>query len=142
MRSQIFAKSLPMPMVVGALKRLELLRTKPELRESLWKIVHALQDGLRAKGFNLGNTLSPVTPVLLNGTVPESTNIILDLREHYNIFCSIVVYPVVPRDVIMVRIIPTASHSLEDVRYTIEAFAEVHVKLKAGHYIGDHVVSA
>jgi glycine C-acetyltransferase len=142
MRSQIFAKSLPMPMVVGALKRLDLIKTQPQLRENLWKIVNALQSGLRAKGFNLGKTQSPVTPVILSGTVPEGTNIILDLRENYNIFCSIVVYPVVPKDVIMLRIIPTAAHTLEDVEYTINAFAEVQEKLKAGKYIGDHVVMA
>ena len=142
MRSQIFAKSLPMPMVVGALKRLELVKTQPQLRENLWTIVNALQEGLRAKGFNLGNTESPVTPVILNGSVPEGTNIILDLRENYNIFCSIVVYPVVPKGVIMLRIIPTASHSLADVDYTIKAFAEVQEKLKAGKYQGDRVVMA
>jgi glycine C-acetyltransferase len=142
MRSQIFAKSLPMAMVIGSLKRLELVKTKPELRKNLWKVVHALQDGLRAKGFNLGKTLSPVTPVILNGTVPEGTNIILDLRENFNIFCSIVVYPVVPKDVIMLRIIPTALHTLDDVDYTIRAFAKVQEKLKAGKYIGEHVVSA
>ncbi len=141
MRSQIFAKSLPMPMVVGAIKRLELLKTRPELRINLWKVVKALQDGLRSKGFNLGNTLSPVTPVILSGTVPEGTNIVLDLRENFSIFCSIVVYPVVPKDVIMVRIIPTALHTLEDVEYTIQAFAKVQEKLKAGKYMGDHVVS-
>ena len=140
MRSQIYAKSLPMPMVIGALKRLELIKTQPQLRENLWTIVNALQRGLRAKGFNLGNTQSPVTPVILSGTVPEGTNIILDLRENYNIFCSIVVYPVVPKDIIMLRIIPTASHTLEDVEYTIKAFAEVQEKLKAGKYMGDHVV--
>jgi glycine C-acetyltransferase len=142
MRSQIFAKSLPMPMVVGALKRLELVKTQPQLRENLWNIVNALQNGLRAKGFNLGNTQSPVTPVILSGTVPEGTNIILDLRENYNIFCSIVVYPVVPKDVIMLRIIPTASHTMEDVEYTINAFSEVGEKLKAGKYQGDHVIMA
>ena len=142
MRSQIFAKSLPMPMVVGALKRLELIKTQPKLREDLWNVVNALQNGLRAKGFNLGKTESPVTPVILNGTVPEGTNIILDLRENYNIFCSIVVYPVVPKDVIMLRIIPTAAHTMEDVEYTIKAFAEVQEKLKAGKYMGDHVVMA
>ena len=142
MRSQIYAKSLPMPMVIGALKRLELIKTQPQLRENLWTIVNALQRGLRAKGFNLGNTQSPVTPVILSGTVPEGTNIILDLRENYNIFCSIVVYPVVPKDIIMLRIIPTASHTLEDVEYTIKAFAEVQEKLKAGKYMGDHVVMA
>lgn len=142
MRSQIFAKSLPMPMVVGALKRLELIKTQPQLRENLWNVVNALQNGLRSKGFNLGNTQSPVTPVILSGTVPEGTNIILDLRENYNIFCSIVVYPVVPKGVIMLRIIPTAAHTMEDVAYTINAFAEVQEKLKAGKYQGDHVVMA
>jgi glycine C-acetyltransferase len=142
MRSQIFAKSLPMPMVVGALKRLELVKTQPQLRKNLWTVVNALQDGLRAKGFNLGNTESPVTPVILNGSVPEGTNIILDLRENYNIFCSIVVYPVVPKGVIMLRIIPTAAHTLADVEYTINAFSEVQEKLKSGKYQGDHVVMA
>jgi len=139
MRSQIFAKSLPMAMVYGALKRLELLQTKPELRENLWKIVHALQDGLRAKGFNLGHTASPVTPVFLSGTVGEATNIIYDLRENYGIFCSIVVYPVVPKGVILIRIIPTAAHSLQDVDYTIHAFSEVLKKLKEGVYESDHI---
>jgi glycine C-acetyltransferase len=142
MRSQIFAKSLPMPMVVGALKRLDLIKTQPVLREKLWKIVNALQSALRTKGFNLGHTQSPVTPVVLNGSVPEGTNIILDLRENYSIFCSIVVYPVVPKDVIMLRIIPTAAHTLADVDYTIKAFSEVAEKLKAGKYMGDHIVSA
>ncbi|OFX58445.1 MAG: 8-amino-7-oxononanoate synthase [Bacteroidetes bacterium GWA2_30_7] len=134
MRSQVYAKSLPMPMVFGAIKRLELLRTKPELRENLWKIVKHLQSGLKEKGFNLGRTESPVTPVFLSGTVMEGGNVTLDLRENYNIFCSIVVYPVVPKDVIMLRIIPTAVHSIEDVDYTINAFAEIQKKLKAGKY--------
>lgn len=139
MRSQIFAKSLPMPMVEGALKRLELLQTRPELKDNLWKIVRALQDGLRAKGFNLGNTNSPVTPVFLSGSVPEATNIIFDLRENYGIFCSIVVYPVVPKGVIMIRIIPTAVHTLEDVQYTIKAFSEIAEKLKQGKYNTDKI---
>lgn len=139
MRSQIFAKSLPMPMVEGALKRLELLQTRPELKENLWKIVRALQDGLRAKGFNLGNTNSPVTPVFLSGSVPEATNIIFDLRENYNIFCSIVVYPVVPKGVILIRIIPTAVHTLDDVQYTINAFSEIAEKLKQGKYNTDKI---
>jgi glycine C-acetyltransferase len=134
MRSQIFAKSLPMPMVIGALKRLEMVRTQPELREKLWKIVHALQDGLRGAGFNIGNTESPVTPVLLNGTIPEATNITVEMREKYNIFCSIVTYPVVPKGVIMLRLIPTAVHTLEDVKYTIEAFTEINQNLQAGKY--------
>jgi glycine C-acetyltransferase len=134
MRSQIFAKSLPMPMVIGALKRLELLRTQPEHREKLWTIVNALQDGLKKNGMNLGNTESPVTPVILSGEVGEATQITYDLRENYNIFCSIVVYPVVPKGVILLRLIPTASHTLEDVEYTVETFAEVKRKLENKEY--------
>ena len=122
MRSQIFAKSLPMPMVIGALKRLELLRNDPSLKSNLWKIVNALQDGLKSAGFNIGTTMSPVTPVILNGTVAEATHLTQDLRENYNIFCSIVVYPVVPKGVIMLRLIPTAVHTLADVEETINAF--------------------
>jgi glycine C-acetyltransferase len=141
MRSQIFAKSLPMPMVIGALKRLEMLRTMPELKDKLWEIVNALQGGLRAKGFNLGVTESPVTPVFLNGTVNEATQITMDLRENYNIFCSIVVYPVIPKDQIMLRLIPTASHTLEDVEYTIKAFGEVKEKLEAGKYNSEKFAS-
>ena len=134
MRSQIFAKSLPMAMVVGAIKRLELLRTQPELKDNLWKVVNALQSGLREKGFNLGNTETPVTPVFLEGSVPEATALTMDLRENYSIFCSIVVYPVIRKDKIMLRIIPTAAHTLEDVDYTIKAFAEIKEKLEAGKY--------
>jgi glycine C-acetyltransferase len=134
MRSQIFAKSLPMPLVVGALKRLELLRTKPELKENLWNIVHALQNGLREAGFEIGKTQSPVTPVYLNGTIPEAANLIYDLRENFDIFCSMVVYPVVPKGIIMLRLIPTAVHTLEDVKYTIEAFSSIRGKLKEGYY--------
>ena len=134
MRSQVFAKSLPMPLVIGAMKRLELLKSKPELKENLWKVVNALQSGLKAKGFNLGVTESPVTPVFLQGGVAEATNVIADLRENYRVFCSMVIYPVVPRGVIMLRIIPTAVHSLEDVEYTIKAFSEVAAKLQAGTY--------
>jgi glycine C-acetyltransferase len=141
MRSQIFAKSLPMPMVIGALKRLELLRGKPELRERLWNIVNALQSGLKAKGFNLGKTESPVTPVFFSGSVSQGTNVLLDLRENYNIFCSIVVYPVVPKGVIMLRLIPTAVHTLEDVKYTIDSFAEVHHKLVSGKYDTEDIVA-
>lgn len=141
-RSQIYAKSLPMPLVVGALKRLELLRTQPELKDNLWKIVHALQTNLKAAGFDIGNTQSPVTPVYLNGTIPEATNLILDLREHHDIFCSMVVYPVVPKGVIMLRLIPTAVHTLEDVDYTIEAFSKILISLKAGKYVGDRIVTA
>jgi len=134
MRSQVFAKSLPMPMVIGALKRLEILRTQPEYREKLWTIVHALQDGLKKKGMNLGNTESPVTPVILSGEVGEATQITYDLRENHNIFCSIVVYPVVPKGVILLRLIPTAVHTLEDVEYTVKTFAEVKRKLENKEY--------
>lgn len=141
MRSQTFAKSLPMPMVLGALKRLEMVRTRPELREKLWTVVHALQAGFRSKGLNLGNTESPVTPVFLSGSIPEATNVVIDLRENYRIFCSLVIYPVVPKDVIMLRIIPTTAHSLEDVNYTVNAFAEIQEKLRAGHYKSDKIAS-
>ena len=134
MRSQTFAKSLPMAMVIGAMKRLELLRTKPELKENVWKVATRLQTGLRENGFNLGNTQSVVTPVFLKGTVAEGTNVVCDLRETYRIFCSIVVYPVVPKDVVMLRIIPTASHTFEDVDYTIKSFKEMKTKLEAGKY--------
>jgi glycine C-acetyltransferase len=138
MRSQVFAKSLPMPLVIGAMKRLELLKSMPELKENLWKIVNALQGGLKEKGFNLGVTESPVTPVFLQGGITEATNVITDLRENYRVFCSMVVYPVVPKDVIMLRIIPTAIHSLEDVEYTIKAFSEVAAKLQSGAYPKEH----
>ena len=139
MRSQIFAKSLPMPMVIGAMKRLELIQTRPELREKLWTIAHALQKGLREEGFNLGNTESAVTPVYLNGSVPEGTNVVVDLRENYGIFCSIVVYPVVPKGVLMLRVIPTAAHTMDDVQRTIAAFKEVKDKLDAGKYQSDEM---
>lgn len=140
-RSQIFAKSLPMPCVLGALKRLELLRTKPELKNNLWKIVKALQDGLKAAGFEIGNTQSPVTPVYLNGTIPEATSLITDLRENYDIFCSAVAYPVVPKGIIMLRLIPTAVHTMEDVNYTIETFKKIKVNLQAGKYKAEKIVS-
>jgi len=134
MRSQIYAKSLPMPMVIGSLKRLELIRTCPELKDKLWTIVNALQSGLKAKGFDLGRTQSPVTPVFLKGGLVEATQIVADLRENWGIFCSMVIYPVVPRGVIMLRLIPTAAHTLEDVTYTIKAFSEVRNNLDAGKY--------
>jgi glycine C-acetyltransferase len=133
-RSQIFAKALPMPLVMGALKRLELLKKEKSLKDNLWKIVHALQSQLREAGFELGKTQSPVTPVFLNGSIPEAANLIFDLRENFNIFCSMVVYPVVPKGVIMLRLIPTAVHTLEDVKYTIDAFKSISGKLKAGEY--------
>ncbi len=142
MRSQIFAKSLPMPCVIGALKRLEILRTQPELKDQLWKIVNALQSSLKNAGFEIGKTESPVTPVYLNGTIPEATNLILDLRENYDIFCSIVVYPVVPKGIIMLRLIPTATHTLEDVDYTIKSFKVIKENLKAGKYNVDKIVTA
>ncbi len=134
MRSQIFAKSLPMPMVIGAMKRLEMLREDPSHREKLWTIVNALQKGLREAGLNIGNTASPVTPVMLNGTIPEATQITYDLRENFDIFCSIVVYPVVPKGTILLRLIPTAMHTLEDVEYTVKAFKEVKRKLDNKEY--------
>lgn len=141
MRSQIFAKSMPMPLVIGALKRLELLRTKPELKNNLWKIVNALQNGLKEAGFEIGKTQSPVTPVFLNGTIGEATKLIYDMRENYNIFCSMVVYPVVPKGIILLRLIPTAVHTLEDVNYTIDAFKKAYIKLKAGEYASDKIAS-
>jgi glycine C-acetyltransferase len=134
MRSQVYAKSLPMPMVIGAMKRLELLKNQPEHREKLWKIVNALQQGLKAEGLNLGKTESPVTPVMLNGTVGEATQITYDLRENYNIFCSIVIYPVVPKGIILLRLIPTAVHTMEDVEYTVKAFADIKRKLENKEY--------
>ena len=140
MRSQIFAKTLPMPLVIGAQKRLELLKTKPELKADLWKIVNALQEGLKKAGFDIGKTESPVTPVYLNGTIPEATNLIIDLRENYDIFCSMVVYPVVPKGIIILRLIPTAIHTLEDVTYTIETFKKIQINLKAGKYQAEKIV--
>jgi glycine C-acetyltransferase len=134
MRSQIFAKSLPMAMTIGALKRLELIRTDPSFRNKLWEITRALQSGLKSKGLNLGNTNSCVTPVILHGSIPEGTNVVFDLRENYNIFCSMVTYPVVPKGMIMLRVIPTAAHSMEDVEYTVKVFAEIAEKLNAGKY--------
>lgn len=134
MRSQIFAKSLPMPFVIGAMKRLEMLRTQPEHKDKLWTIVNALQTGLKDAGFNIGTTTSCVTPVILSGTVAEATHLTHDLRENYNLFCSIVVYPVVPRDVIMLRLIPTAAHTLADVEETIKAFKDVQENLSNGKY--------
>jgi glycine C-acetyltransferase len=141
-RSQIFAKSLPMPLVIGALKRLELMRTRPELKDNLWKITNLLQSKLRENGFNLGRTNSCVTPVFLNGGPFEAANVIIDLRENYGIFCSMVIYPVVPKDTIMLRVIPTAVHTEEDVNYTVETFKKVQNKLKEGHYAKDKILYA
>ncbi len=139
LRSQIYAKSLPMAMVEGCLKRLDMIRTMPELREKLWLITRTMQKGLRDMGFNIGKAEACVTPVFLEGNVPEATNVLVDLRTNYKIFCSAVVYPVVPKGVIMFRLIPTAMHSLEDVEYTLKAFGEVKEKLKAGVYRADEI---
>ncbi len=140
-RSQIYAKSLPMPLVIGALKRLELLRTQPSLKDNLWKIVHAVQNGLKERGFYLGTTSSPVTPVLFKGGVGEAANMSMDLRENYNIFCSVVIYPVVPKDVIMFRIIPTSAHNMADVEETLIAFSALKEKLDSGFYRKEELVS-
>jgi glycine C-acetyltransferase len=141
MRSQTFAKSLPLPIVVGAIKRLEMMRTRPELQAQLWHIAKSLQNGLKQAGFDIGHTDSVVTPVFMKGSLGEATNVTLDLRETYGIFCSIVVYPVVPKDVIMLRLIPTVVHTLEDVNYTIESFKKVREKLEAGQYRAEKIAS-
>ncbi|HIP31938.1 MAG TPA: aminotransferase class I/II-fold pyridoxal phosphate-dependent enzyme, partial [Crocinitomicaceae bacterium] len=141
MRSQVFAKSLPMPLVVGARKRLELLRDQPQHKENLWKIASSLQEGLKKAGFDIGVTNSAVTPVFLQGNLAEATNLTFDMRENYNIFCSIVIYPVVPKDVIMLRLIPTAIHTLEDVQYTIDTFITVKNKLDAGDYKSEEMAT-
>ncbi len=134
LRSQIYAKSLPMAMTMGAIKRLELIKQHPEYKKNLWKIANALQKGLREAGLNLGNTESPVTPVFFKCQLEQVTQLIYDLRENHGIFCSVVIYPVVPRDVVMLRLIPTASHSLEDVEYTVKAFKEIKRKLDNDEY--------
>jgi glycine C-acetyltransferase len=134
MRSQMFAKSLPMAMVKGALKRLEMIKTLPELREKLWENVNALQNGLVEKGFNIGKTNTCVTPVFLEGHIPEAMAMVHDLRENHRIFCSIVVYPVIPKGMILLRLIPTAAHNLNDVNETIIAFSMIREKLEKGIY--------
>jgi len=134
MRSQMFAKSLQMQLVKGALKRLDLLRTRPELKAKLWENVNALQNGLKESGFDIGTTQSCVTPVYLKGSIPEAMALVQDLRENYGIFCSIVVYPVIPKGLILLRLIPTATHSLEDVDITLKAFAGIREKLENGTY--------
>ena len=134
MRSQMFAKSLQMQLVKGALKRLELLRTRPEFKAKLWENVDALQNGLKDRGFDLGTTQSCVTPVYLKGSIPEAMALVKDLRENHGIFCSIVVYPVIPKGLILLRLIPTASHSLEDVEITLKAFSDIREKLQNGTY--------
>jgi len=134
MRSQIFAKSLPMAMVKGALKRLDMIRTMPELKDKLWENVNALQNGLKERGFNIGATNTCVTPVFLEGEIPEAMVMVKDLRENYKIFCSIVVYPVVPKGMILLRLIPTTAHTLEDVDITLKAFSSIREKLEGGVY--------
>ena len=138
-RSQIFAKSLPMLIVEGMIKRMEMLKTMPELREKLWHNVNKLQNGLREKGFDIGTTNSPVTPVYMKGDVPEATAMVMDLRENYNIFCSIVVYPVIPKGQIIYRLIPTAAHTDEDTELTLKAFEETKKKLDAGAYRAEEI---
>ena len=142
MRSQTFAKSLPMPMVIGLRKRLELLKNKPELREKLWEIATTLQNGLKERGFDIGITNTMVTPVFFKGDLSEATAITMDLRENYGIFCSIVMYPVIPKGLIMLRLIPTAMHTLEDVNRTLSAYSEVAEKLKNGIYKEAKLASA
>jgi glycine C-acetyltransferase len=134
MRSQMFAKSLQMQLVKGALKRLDMLRTRPEFKAKLWENVNALQNGLKEKGFDIGTTQSCVTPVYLKGSIPEAMALVKDLRENYGIFCSIVVYPVIPKGLILLRLIPTATHTLEDVEITLDAFAGIREKLESGTY--------
>jgi len=134
MRSQVYAKSLPMAVVVGNLKRLELLRTKPELKEKLWHNVRKLQSGLKERGFNIGTTNTPVTPVFMSGGLFDATQLIHDMRENFNIFCSVVVYPVIPKGQIMLRIIPTAVHTDEDIELTLTAFSALQEKLNKKLY--------
>jgi len=141
MRSQIFAKSLPMPLVIGAIKRLEIMRRGTEQKDKLWTIANSLQSGLKKAGFELGNTQSAVTPVYLSGGVGEATNLTFDLRENHHIFCSIVTYPVVPKGVILLRLIPTAVHTLEEVEYTIKSFSEIKDKLAKGEYVSEEIAN-
>ncbi len=138
-RSQIFAKSLPMLIVEGMIKRMEMLKTMPELREKLWHNVNKLQQGLRDKGFDIGTTNSPVTPVFMKGDLPEATGMLMDLRENYNIFCSVVVFPVIPKGQIIFRLIPTAVHSDEDTDLTLKAFEETKKKLDSGAYKAEDI---
>jgi glycine C-acetyltransferase len=134
LRSQMFAKSLQMTLTKGALKRLDMLRTMPELKENLWNIVNALQSGLKERGFDIGTTQSCVTPVYLKGSIPEAMALVRDLRENYGIFCSIVVYPVIPKGLILLRMIPTATHTLQDVKETLDAFDAIRTRLENGTY--------
>jgi glycine C-acetyltransferase len=134
LRSQIFAKSLPMPLTIGNIKRLEMLRTRPEFKDKLWENANSLQKGLRDRGFDLGNTSSCVTPVYMHGSVEEAMVLVKDLRDNYDIFCSVVVYPVIPKGMILLRLIPTAAHNQDDIDQTVEAFTSIYDKLKSGAY--------
>lgn len=138
-RSQIYAKSMPMPFVIGNLKRLEMLQAHPELKAKLWQNAKSLQQGLKDRGFDIGNTNTVVTPVFMKGGLEEATTMVADLRENYGIFCSIVVYPVIPKGEIIFRIIPTAAHSQEDIQRTLEAFSETKVKLDNGEYQAEFI---
>ncbi len=142
MRSQIFAKSLPMPLVIGALKRLELLRTQPQLKDRLWEICNKLQSRLRQKGFNIGTTSSPVTPVILQCDENQVAKLAIDLRENYSLFCSPVCYPVIPKGLIILRLIPTALHTEADIEITVKALEEIYVKLKNNEYVSSEYVAA
>ncbi len=144
LRSQMFAKSLQMQLVKGALKRLDMIRTMPELKDNLWRIVNALQSGLKERGFNIGTTQSCVTPVYLKGSIPEAMALVKDLRENHGIFCSIVVYPVIPKGLILLRMIPTAMHTLKDVEETLQAFSSIRERLNSGVYkrLSAHVSAA
>jgi len=134
MRSQIFAKSLMMPVVIGAIKRLEMLRNDPSHKAKLWENVNALQSGLKSRGLDIGDTNSCVTPVYMHGSVDEAMELVLDMRNNYNIFCSLVVYPVIPKGMIILRLIPTASHTMQDIEETLDAFEAISNKLKSGGY--------
>jgi len=134
MRSQLFAKSMPMVVVIGALKRLEMIRKHPEFKEKLWENVRALQSGLKERGFNIGTTNTAVTPVYMESGVTDAAQLVVDLRENYNIFCSIVMYPVIPKGHLILRLIPTAVHTMEDIRETLEAFSAVREKVEKGTY--------
>jgi len=142
MRSQIFAKSLPMPFVIGALKRLELLRTQPQLKDRLWEICNKLQSKLRQKGFNIGTTSSPVTPVILQCDENQVAKLAIDLRENYSLFCSPVCYPVIPKGLIILRLIPTAMHTEADIEITVHALEEIYVKLKNNEYVSSEYAVA
>ena len=134
LRSQVYAKSLPMPFVIGALKRLDMMRGDMSFKNKLWENVNLLQNGLKDRGFEIGTTNSCVTPVYMKGSLEEATHLAFDLRENHRIFCSIVVYPVIPKGMIIFRLIPTASHSEADVVETLDAFEVVAKKLADKEY--------